>query len=437
MNQTTITPELLATMGQRYAAQPELEVLSGILSNTPLNSAAFLPAKAAQLRMDFSIEVPTTGITNQKQSGRCWLFSTMNLLRERVIRKYKLEQFTLSGSYLAFYDKLEKANSFFQSILHFAGDPLDSRENLFLLENCLSDGGQWDMAVSLIEKYGVVPAWVMPETIHAEHTDDWTQLLQHKLREDALELRAMVAQGRDPGPRQTEMLQEIYNALCILYGQPPATFDWCYRDKDKEYHCHRDLTPLTFYRNFVGDDLRDYVSIISAPDHDFGRLYSQPFMSNLVEGHIHFLNLPMDELEALAIAQLKSGEGVYFACDCHPDRALKQGYWDQESFQYGAVLGGMTFGATKAQRLATHDSLMNHAMFLCGVNLTEAGVPDRWKIENSWGDEKGQKGYFVCSEHWFQEYAMQAIVRKSFLSETQLALLEQEPIPMPFWDPLI
>ncbi|MCD7858042.1 MAG: C1 family peptidase [Clostridiales bacterium] len=431
-----ITADLLGRLERGYDSDPQLNVFSNALSDTTLTSAAFVPSAAARLRMDFSVEVPTTGITNQKQSGRCWMFSAMNLVRERVVQRCNLEDFAISGAYLAFYDKLEKCNNFFESVLHYADLPLDARENVTLMRRCLTDGGQWDMAVSLMKKYGVVPSWVMPETVHSSGTAEWNDVLCHKLREDALELRRLHEVGQDTAARREEMLQELYNALCILYGRPPKTFDFVYTDKDKQYHCHPNMTPKTFFEAFVGDDLDEYVNIVCGPDHPYHRTYSQPFMGNVVEDDIVYLNVTMDELEALAIAQLKSGEGVPFACDCHPFRERAAGYWDQDSFQYGPVLGGLTFGMTAAERLQTRDSTMNHAMFLCGVNLTEDGAPDRWKIENSWGEANGQKGYYVCSEKWFRAYTMQVIVRKSLLTEAQRAMLPQPPIPTPYWDTL-
>ncbi|MGN0708176.1 MAG: aminopeptidase C [Faecalibacterium sp.] len=437
MNQVSpISAQMLERLEQGCAARPELGVMSNAISRTALDDAAFVPAGAAKLRMDFSVVVPTNGITNQKQSGRCWMFSVMNLLRQRVIEKCGLEDFALSGTYLAFYDKLEKANLFFENIIHFAGQELDERETWMLLEKPLPDGGQWDMVVSLIRKYGIVPDWVMPETVHSTGTAKYMPILNRKLREDALELRALVKEGKDPAVRREEMLQEIYNALRVLYGQPPKTFDFVYTDKDKAYHSDKGLTPQRFFQKYIGDDFDDYAVIIASPIHELNRTYCQPFMGDIVEDNMFWLNLSQPELEELAIRQLKAGEHVMFSCDCHPDGDRKNGYWDQDTFQYGEVLGGMTFGMDKAQRLLTRDSTMNHCMLLCGVNLDENDRADRWKIENSWGDASGQKGYFVASEKWFQANVYQITARKSFLSDAQRALLGQQPLPMKLWDPL-
>ena len=437
MNKVTpIDSEMLARFEQGYAARPELQVMSNAISRTALPDAAFVPAAAARLQMDFSVLVQTSNITNQKQSGRCWMFSTLNVLRERVIRQCKLEDFSISPTYLAFYDKLEKANLFFENILHFAAQELDDRETFTLLENPLPDGGQWDMAVSLIKKYGVVPSWVMPETVHSTGTAKYLPILNRKLREDALELRALVREGKDPSARREEMLAEVYNALRILYGQPPKTFDFEYTDTDKVYHCDRGLTPKQFLDKYVGSDFDDYAVIIASPIHAVNHTYCQPFMGDVVEDGMFWLNLSQEELEDLTIRQLQAGEGVMFSCDCHPDGDRANGYWDPDCFQYGEVLGGLTFGMTKSERLLTRDSTMNHCMMFCGVNLDENGTANRWKIENSWGEESGQKGYYIGSEKWFQANVYQVTVRKSLLSDAQRALLAQEPLPMKLWDPL-
>ena len=435
-NVTPISPERLAQMEQGYAARPELAVLSNAISRTDLDDAAFVPAAAAKLRMDFSVTVPTTGITNQKKSGRCWMFSVLNALREVVVRERGLESFAFSAAYLAFYDKLEKANLFYENILHFAGQELTDRETWKLLDSPLPDGGQWDMVASLVRKYGVVPEWVMPENVHSSGTAQYRSILERKLRKDALELRELARAGKDTAARRAAMLQEVYNALCVLYGQPPKTFDFEYTDKDKNYHCERGLTPQAFFEKYVHFDFDAYVPVIASPIHELNRTYCQPFMGDVVEENMFWLNLTQPELEALTLRQLQAGEPVCFSCDCHPDRDRAHGYWDPDSFQYGAVLGGLDLEMDKAGRLLSRESTMNHCMMFCGVNLGADGRPDRWKIENSWGDAAGQKGYFIGSEKWFAAYVYQCVIRKDLLEPAQRALLDQQPLPMPLWDPL-
>lgn len=431
-----ITKEQIAAFDADFSAQRANRVAMNAVTNNGLLASAIRREAVEQDVHEYSISLEQGEICNQKQSGRCWMFSTLNVLRQRVIAKCDLEDFSFSPTYLAFYDKLEKANLFLENILHFADQDLTDRETYTLLGSPLPDGGQWDMAISLIKKYGVVPSWVMPETVHSTGTAKYLPILNRKLREDALELRAMAKEGKDTAARREEMLAEIYNALCILYGQPPRSFDFEYTDKDEHYHCDRNLTPHTFLEKYVGNDLDDYVVIISSPIHALNRTYCQPFMGDVVEENMFWLNLSQEELEDLTIRQLQAGEGVMFSCDCHPDGDRANGYWDPDCFQYGEVLGGLTFGMTKAERLLTRESTMNHCMMFCGVNLDENGKADRWKIENSWGDASGQKGYYIGSEKWFKANVYQITVRKSLLSNAQRALLDQEPLPMKLWDPL-
>ncbi len=433
---TPISSTLLASLEAGFDARPELAIMANAISRTSLDDAAFVPAGAAKLRMDFSITIPTTKITNQKQSGRCWMFAGMNLLRERVIKTCNLKDFALSGTYLAFYDKLEKCNNFLEAIVHYADQDLSDRETSKLMCAPIPDGGEWEMFVALVHKYGVVPEWVMPETVHSTGTAAYLPILGRKLREDGLELRALARAGKDVQPRKEEMLQEMYNALRILYGQPPKTFDFDYTDKDGNFHSYPNMTPFTFRDTFVHDDLDDYAVLVHTPFYPLGVTLSLPWRGNIVESDMHWLNVSREDLEAVTLRQLKDGEVVDFSCDCHPDRDRARGYWDPDTFQYGEVLGGMKFGMDYGERLATGESTMNHCMVFCGVNLTEDGTPNRWKIENSWGDASGQKGYFIGSEKWFHANVMQVMVRKKHLTEQQLQQLEQKAIALKFWDAL-
>ena len=431
-----ITKEQIAAFDADFSAQRANRVAMNAVTNNGLLASAIRREAVEQDVHEYSISLEQGEICNQKQSGRCWMFAALNTLRYQVMKKYDLKTFELSQAYLFFWDKLKKSNSSLESILDTLDEPANGRLVSYLLTAPVNDGGQWDMAISLIKKYGVVPSWVMPETVHSTGTAKYLPILNRKLREDALELRAMAKEGKDTAARREEMLAEIYNALCILYGQPPRSFDFEYTDKDEHYHCERNLTPHTFLEKYVGNDLDDYVVIISSPIHALNRTYCQPFMGDVVEENMFWLNLSQEELEDLTIRQLQAGEGVMFSCDCHPDGDRANGYWDPDCFQYGEVLGGLTFGMTKAERLLTRESTMNHCMMFCGVNLDENGKADRWKIENSWGDASGQKGYYIGSEKWFKANVYQITVRKSLLSDAQRALLDQEPLPMKLWDPL-
>ena len=432
-----ITSEMIAAFKASYDADKAARVLTAAASHNPLSKLALDPMAAAKLDSTFSIEVKTRGITAQQKSGRCWLFASMNVMREVVAEKCNLEKFELSGNWLGFWDKFEKINFFLESVLDCAGLPVADRTLDWVL-NGINDGGQWDMMVSIVKKYGIVPASVMPETEQSCGTAELMRLLNTKLRKDAVELRALAAAGGDTAARKDEMLAEMFKTLCICFGRPVDQFDFEYTDKDGVYHVDRGLTPVSFYEKYIGLALEDYVSIIHAPTQDkpFGQTYTVKYLGNVVEGSVRHLNLPMEQVKELVIAQLKAGEPVWFGSDCSKFGSRDNGIWDPDCFLYGEVLGGMDLDMTKTERLDYRDSAMNHAMVLCGVNLDENGKPNRWKIENSWGENAGRKGYFVASDAWFDQFVYQAVVNKKFLNQEQQKALATEPVELAPWDPM-
>ena len=432
-----ITPAMIAEFKASYDADKSARILTAAACHNPLKKLALDPMATARLENTFSIEVKTRGITAQKKSGRCWLFASMNVMREIVAEKCNLDKFELSGNWLGFWDKLEKMNFFLESVLDCTELPVADRTLDWVL-NGINDGGQWDMMVSIVKKYGIVPASVMPETEQSCNTQELMRLVNTKLRKDAVELRALAAAGGDTAARKDEMLAELFRALCICFGRPVDRFDFTYTDKNGVYHVDRGLTPKSFYDKYIGLALEDYVSLINAPTSDkpYGRTYTVKYLGNVVEGSVRHLNLPMEEMKQLVIAQLKAGEPVWFGSDCGKFADRDDGIWDPDCFLYGETLGGLDLNMTKAERLDYRDSAMNHAMVLCGVNLDENGKPDRWKIENSWGEEPGRKGYFVASDAWFDEFVYQAVVNRRFLNETQQKALDTEPIELAPWDPM-
>ena len=440
MNQATpLTAEKLSAYRQQFTGSRALRTAANAASKTALNDIAYCGMEAARLHHHFSIEIPTMSATNQKSSGRCWMFAALNVLRERVAAKTGMEEFELSQSYSAFWDKFERANYFLESILDTAALDSDDRTVATILQNGVHDGGQWDMFVNIVKKYGVVPKHAMPETFQSSNTGMMNSLLNTNLKECAVKLRTMFAEGRPEEELRAvkeEMLGKIFSFLCICYGNPPETFDFEYTDKEKVYHREDNLTPLSFYEKYVEMNLDDYISIIHAPTKDkpFDRMYTVQYLGNVVEGNpVAYLNLTMEELKALVIAQLKDGEVVWFGSDVGKFGDRAGGFWDDRSFEYEA-LTGLTFALTKEQRLDYRDSAMNHAMVITGVNLKD-GKPDRWKIENSWGDDKGEKGYYIASDSWFDEFVYQAVVQRKYLGE-KAALLEQPAIELTPWDPM-
>lgn len=436
-NAKPITAQMIERFQKNYEKDKTAKTFTAAAAKTVLSDVAFSPMDAAKLENSFSIEIPTRGTMDQKKSGRCWLFASMNIMRELVAKNCNMEKFELSGNYLAFWDKFEKMNFFLESIIDSADLEVSDRTVNWILSG-LNDGGQWDMMVSLIQKYGIVPSSVMPETFQSSNTHNMSQILNMKLRKDAIELRALVKEGNDPSERKEEMLEELFRALCICFGRPVERFDFAYTDKERQYHIDYDLTPHSFYEKYIKLALEDYVSVIHAPTKDkpYGKTYTVKYLGNVVEGKIRYLNLPMEELKKLAVQQLKDGEAVWFGSDYGKYSSRTDGILDQNSFVYGEILGGLDLSMTKEERLDYRDSAMNHAMVLVGVNLDRDGRSNRWKIENSWGEEPGKKGYFIASDAWFDEFTYQVIIHKKYLTEEWKKALEEEPIELAPWDPM-
>ncbi len=430
-----ITLALLDRFRTQEAQRRELKTLQAAMAKTELKELAFVPTAAAKLNGDFTLELKTRGVTFQQKSGRCWLYAVLNILRERISEACELDKFELSANYLSFYDKLEKANNFLELVIENAHKPLNDRMMEYILGG-VGDGGYWDMAADLVKKYGVVPASVMPETWQSTHTEKFLKLLNSLLRKDAGKLRAVIAAGEDPQPVKEAMLEEVYRMECIAFGEPPKRFSFEYRDKNNEYHCVRDLTGRAFYEQFVGDTLDDYITVTNHPTHGLpmNLYYVFHYMGSMANRDVINLNLSLEEMEELTIKQLRDGEPVWFGCDAGAYGDRDKGVWDQDSVNWSGLMGGVDFELSKGDRLEYHDSFATHAMIFVGVNFDEAGRPDRWKIENSWGEDVGKKGYFVCSEAYFREYVYEVIVRKKHLTEAQRALLEQPPLRIQPWE---
>ncbi len=392
-------------------------------------------------RFSFSIDLEAGKVTNQKQSGRCWMFAALNTMRVEVMKKLNLENMELSQNYTLFYDKLEKANYFLESILDTVDEPTDGRLISWLLMAPLNDGGQWDMLANIIRKYGIVPKEAMPETFSSSCTREITPWMTKKLREFACTLRTAYAKGasmEELQEKKQEMMSVIYRMLVIALGKPPKTFTWETRDKDKQFIRIADITPQQFFAEYVGWDLDDYVSIINAPTQDkpFHHSYTVQYLGNVTEGHIvRHLNLPIEEMKKLAITQMQDGQVVWFGCDVGQFHEKDLGIMDTDGIQAG-LLFDTDFPMTKAQRLDYGESLMTHAMVFTGVNLDKVGRPNRWKVENSWGEDRGNKGFYIMSDRWFDEYMYQVVVNKKYLSKEQLKAYEEEPTVLAPWDPM-
>ena len=432
-----ITREMLEAFSGAFQSSAKNQVAKNAVVKSGLSAAAENLQEQIDNPMTFSIEIETGKITNQKQSGRCWLFAALNCMRFAVMKKLNLETFELSQNYQMFWDKLEKANLFLDSVIATAGEARDSRLIAHLLSSPEGDGGQWDMYCATADKYGCVPKYAMPETFQSSQTGMMVKLITLKLREDAKLLRAAVKEGKDTEAMKTEMLGEIYRILVVSLGEPPKTFTFECRDKDKNFHRDADITPRAFYEKYVGLALSDYVSIINAPtaDKPYYKTFTVEFLGNVVGGRpVKYLNLPADDMRALAIKQMSDGEPVWFGCDVGQMLLREQGIMGMKTFDYENLLD-VKFGLDKAARLDYGESVMTHAMVFLGVNLVD-GKPNRWKVENSWGDKSGQEGYYIMTDEWFGEYNYQVVVNRKYLTAEQNAMFDQAPIALKPWDPM-
>ena len=397
----------------------------------------------SEVTMDrvFSIDIDTGKVADQKRSGRCWMFAALNTMRHSMRENLHMkDDFELSQNYTFFWDKLEKSNYFLENVLQTAELPTSDRKVAWLMQTPQQDGGQWDMLVALIQKYGVVPQTVMPETFNSSNSTEINKQLNLKLRKDAVELRELVAANKSDADIQKakeKMLNEIYRMLAYTFGEPPASFDFEYRDTDNNYHRIENITPQEFFKKYVGWNLDDYVSIINAPtaDKPFNHMYTVEMLGNVLGGRqVRHLNLDMQTFRKVAIEQLKHGESVWFGSDVGQESDRKKGIMDTNLYHQDELFD-VDFSMSKAERLDYGESMMTHAMVLTGVDLVD-GQPTKWKVENSWGDKVGEKGFFVMSDDWMEEFCYQIVVNKKYLPKDLQEILKEEPTVLAPWDPM-
>ena len=444
MKDKGISQKLLKDFSEDYHKDLRNKIISDAIIKNGINNTALNRDSIIKMQHTFSEEIKTGKITDQKKSGRCWLFAGLNKLRYAIAKKLNLnlsekEGFELSQAYLMFWDKLEKANYFLESIIETRREKVDSRLVMWLLKDPMQDGGQWDMFINLVEKYGIVPQYIMPESFHSSDSSLMDKILNLKLREYTKVLREDLKEReeRELRVRKEGMIKEFYAFLCHFFGESPKVFDFEYRDKKNKFYRDRNLTPLEFYKKYSSVKVIDYISIINAPttDKPFGKTYTVKYLGNVKEGRkVLYLNLETEELKKLTISQLKDGETVWFGCDVGQMLERKAGIMDLDIYNYKEVLG-TSFNLSKADRLNYGDSLLTHAMVFTGVNIVEDS-PNRWKVENSWGKDNGKDGFFVMSDEWFNQFIYQVVVNKKYLSEEFLTILEKTPIELEPWDPM-
>ena len=436
-----ITTEMMQQMKQSYGNNASDKALRNILVTNSPAKLALNYENATAFDSHFSNRVESKAITDQKSSGRCWMFTGMNVLRNKAIRQHNLPaDFQFSQAYTFFYDQLEKSNLFLQAIIDTYKKPMDDQEVDWLFKNPLSDGGQFTGIANLIDKYGLVPAEAMPETYNTNNTSSISSLIQLKLREDGLLLREMAAQ-KNVTPeklqaKKTEMLGTIYRMLALTFGEPPAEFTWQQKNAKGEIVSTEKYTPMSFYEKFAKTDFSTYYMVMNDPTREYYKVYEIQYDRHVYDGqNWRYLNLPMDEIAPMCIASIKDSTMMYFSCDVAKFLNRDKGFMDENNYDYGSLFG-TTFGMDKKQRVATHASGSSHAMTLCAVDLDKDGKPIKWMVENSWGSSYGYQGFLIMTNAWFNEYMFRVVLEDKYIPAKYREMLNQKPIMLPAWDPM-
>lgn len=429
----------LNSLLQNYCDDKAQTVARHALSEQDIYSVATSKDKVKEMDFNFSLNVKTLPVTNQKSSGRCWIFAATNVLREDIAKKCNISNFELSQSYIAFYDKLEKVNLALEILIELIDVDYDDRTLQFILQSGIGDGGQWDMFVNIVKKYGVCPKNVYPETYTSSNTRYINSLLNAEIRHFASDIRILKKSlGMEAVYKHKDnLISRVYSALVSCYGIPPEKFNFEYTSGDDKYHCETGYTPLSFFEKYVGDSLDNYVSVINAPTDSkpFYKSYTIKYLGNVVGGKIvKHINLPIKRLKDLCIAQLNGNKIVWFGSDVGSYRNNTVGSWDDTSYDFESLLG-LDYKMDKGESLNFRASCMSHAMCITGVNLNN-GVPTKWKIENSWGESGANKGYYMMSASFFDQYTYQAVIDKKYLTKEELDIYNAEPIELKPWDPM-
>ncbi|MCQ2095280.1 MAG: C1 family peptidase [Bacteroidaceae bacterium] len=430
-----ITDRLLLDMESKNKMTASDKALHNVLAVTNVATVAVNQANQTEKNTYFSNSVPSKGITDQKSSGRCWLFTGLNVLRSKVINRMGLQELEFSQVYCFFYDQLEKSNLFLQAVIDTKNKPMDDKTVEWLFKNPLSDGGTYTGVADLVLKYGLVPSGVMPETYASNNTSKFTSFLKKKLREDGLILRE--AKGDTKSMKET-MLSEIYHMLVLGFGEPVKEFTWAPKDKQGKYMYEpRKYTPKSFYEELIGEELNDdYVMLMNDPTRPYWKTYEIEYDRHLYDGHNWmYLNLPIENIKQAAIASIKDSTMMYFSCDVNKEIDSKRGLLDLDNYDYESIFG-VKFGMDKRQRIISYDSGSSHAMTLKAVDLNAKGEPQKWEVENSWGASSGFNGHLIMTDEWFNEYMFRLVVNKKYLSEKELEAARQKPVMLPCYDPM-
>lgn len=437
--QGSISNEMLKQIQSSYQNTPADKAIRNAIGGTDIRKLSLNQENQQELNTDFSIKVESKGITDQQSSGRCWLFTGLNVMRAKAIARYNLPSLEFSQAYSFFWDQLEKSNLFLQGVIDTAKEPMNDQTVEWLFKHPLSDGGTFTGVADIVSKYGLVPKEVMPETYSSEHTSQMSSLIGLKLKEYGLELRESVRKGdnaKTVEARKTEMLKTVYRMLVLNLGVPPTEFDYVRKDAkgnpvETEHH-----TPMSFFEKY-GDKnlLTNYVMVMNDPSREYYKCYEIDFDRHRYDGkNWIYVNLPVEEIKEMAIASLKDSTRMYFSSDI-TQLDSKRGLLDVNNYDYGSLLG-TTFGMDKKQRIQTFASMSAHAMTLMAVDLDENGKPKKWMVENSWGAQYGYKGHLIMTDEWFNEYMFRLVLETKYVPKKVLDLFNQKPIRLPAWDPM-
>ena len=430
----------LAGFKEAYDSQPAHQLMQNVVTQHDVNDVALNRNIVTEAVHSFSTALDDWSVTNQARSGRCWAFAGLNLLRSETRGLLNVKEFEFSQSYVMFWDKMERANYVLEAVIETADRPVDDRVVAWLLQQPLGDGGQWDMFVSLVRKHGVVPKTVMPETESSGNSMRMNAGLNYQVRQGARNIRSIYAgEGGLEAMREAkdEALRSVYRILCIHLGNPPASFDWQWQDKDGEFRRNGQMTPLEFAEKYISTPMEEYVCLVHDPRraNPPGRTYTVQYLGNVVDGaRIKYLNVDIELMKDIAMRMLQDGKPVWMGCDTGKQMHRDKGLWDADLFDYASVYNA-EFSMSKEERLEYHQTAMTHAMLFTGVDVVD-GKPRRWRVENSWDDKVGQKGFFLMNDSWFAEYMFEIAAPKSYLPEYLQQALDLEPVVLPPWDPM-
>mgnify|MGYP006224938725 FL=1 len=425
-------------MRAEFDGDPSAKVAQNAVTGNNVASVSLRRDLVQEVDFTFSTKLDNWKATNQKSSGRCWLFATLNLFRPGTMKKMNVKEFEFSQAHIHFWDKFERSNHFLEAIIETSDRAVDDRTIHFLLSDPIGDGGQWNMAMNLIRKHGLVPKSAYPESNSSSSTRWMNSILKDILRSTASEIREIIGSGgtaEDARAHKESRMKDIWRVLCIHLGTPPESFDWQWRDKDKEFHRRGKMTPQEFAREFVDIDWEDYVCIVNDPRNEYYQTYTVEYLQNVAGGPpVVYLNVPSDEMKSITQKILEDGLPVWMGCDVGKQMDRKRGLWDANLFETNELYG-VNYGMDKADRLRYGQTMMTHAMLFTGVDVVD-GKPRRWRVENSWGDDSGEKGFYTMNDNWYDEHMFEIATSRKYLSKKMLDGLETEPRVLDAWDPM-